>query len=141
MAGLRERGQRSCKLTFKNQPPVWPCPDLELINWIVDRGTLPLEDLKPQYFRRPGDKEPTAIWIIDRLFPNNPSMNFFENGMDWVGPREGFRGDADPVLWSKHAKVLVPGGSGVGGHKANIEFYNVGAANGLPAQNAEGVGK
>jgi len=36
-------------------PVVWPGADWELINWIVDRGTLPLEDLKPQYFRRPGD--------------------------------------------------------------------------------------
>jgi hypothetical protein len=42
--------------------------DWELLNWIINRGTLPLEGLKPQYFRRPGNKELTGTLIIDQLF-------------------------------------------------------------------------
>jgi len=81
--------------------PIWPAADWEMINWIVEKGTLPLQDLNTEYFNH----------------------------------------GADRILWSKHAKVLVPGGAGVKGHKANIEYFNVPAANGLLAHNAEGVGK
>jgi hypothetical protein len=208
------------------RPVVWPEADWELINWIANRGTSPLEDLKPRYFRRPGDKEPTATWIIDQLFSNNLGMNFSEDHMEWMGARESFRGieagmqlmspnpyvnqerryivvrfsevisqrqkvtllhqeednlyniqsylfvtlatkheprlplvlvtecaevlegrfrcesvpedtlqdffqgamkmGAEAVLWDKHQKVLVPGGTGVNGMNATIEFFSEG---------------
>jgi hypothetical protein len=80
------------------QKPAWPVPDWEMINWIVENGTPPLQDLNPQYFSPASDatvsdaKELTATWVIDKLFPGNPGMNFSKNQMEWVGPRESFRG-------------------------------------------------
>jgi hypothetical protein len=195
--------------------------DWWFVNQIVGAGTIPLEDLKPRYFRHRGSYSPasTAVQVIDALFPNNPQLNFCENQMEWVGRREDFRGSeagmatmspntygyedrkhivvrfsdlisqrekidlwreeeenlvtlamksqprlplvlvtecadvlegwfncdeeeilqaffararkmgADAVLWEKHGKVLVPGGSGVAGFKANVEFLNVEGAN------------
>jgi len=71
-------------------------------------------------------------WFSCEGVPEDTLQAFFQRAMKM---------GADPVLWDKHQKVLVPGGAGVNGCKATIEFYNVPAANGLPAQNAEGVGK
>jgi hypothetical protein len=133
--------------------PMWPVVDWEMTNWIVEKGTLPLQDLNPEYFNHRGvtTPGPTATWIIDQLFSNNLGMNFSENQprlplvlvtecaevLEGWFSCEGVQRDtlqaffqramkmgADAVLWDKHQKVLVPGGIGVNGHKATIEFFS-----------------